>query len=208
MGPTAAGLRRCWPRCAPRAARISDVQIVDGYIPEAARRLGLDWEADRISFTDVTVGAARLSGLLHGMGLDCTADDARPNGQDTLLLIVPHGEQHTLGAAILAGQLRRMGISVCFRLGPSLSDLAGLTAARHFKGALISIGSQDRINTCSMLVRTLHTLSKGTLRVVVGGVIVGSGSPDLLALGADAVTNEIEGALAVFGLDVHRHAAS
>ncbi len=52
--------------------------MIDGYIPECARRLGRAWEEDRMSFAAVTLGVGRLQHLLHLLAQNATADGADP----------------------------------------------------------------------------------------------------------------------------------
>lgn len=183
-----------------RRARVSAAMLADQYIPEAARRLGLAWETDSLSFAQVTMGVARLQAVLREIGSNWSADLAGPADKTTLLLILPQGEQHTLGAMVLAGRLRRMGISVSVQIAPKLPELADYVAERAFDGALISIACEDRLETCRKLVKTLKEASKGGLRVAIGGALAGADENVMRLTGADVVTNDI--VLALEGMGV------
>jgi methylmalonyl-CoA mutase cobalamin-binding subunit len=187
-------------------ARVSDEQIIDGYIPECARRLGRAWEEDRMSFAAVTLGVGRLQHLLHLLAQDATADAADPFAEGAVLLIVPPGEQHTLGAMVVASQLRRQGISVCLRYAPGLLDLSMLLDSRRFDAALITIGSEERLEICRKLVNTLSQLGKGTLRIAVGGPVGETCRGPLLDGGAHLVTNDLAAVVAQFGLGERKKA--
>lgn len=189
-----------------RAARITDDQAVDSYIPECARRLGRDWEHDRLSFAAVTLGAGRLQGLLHQLTRHDTADSADPESSCTVLLVVPPGEQHTLGVSIVAAQLRRQGISVCLRHAPATDELALLLERSRFDAALITLGSEDRLEICAKLVKTLADLSKGNLRIAVGGPVGDVCRGPLLECGASLVTSDLSAVIAGFGLEERRKA--
>ncbi len=107
-----------------RRARISPTLFADRYVPEIARRLGKGWEDDTMSFAQVTMGASRLQAILREIGADWAADQGALASmthaeRSTILMIVPPGEQHTLGVFVLIGQLRRRGVSVCLRIGPT-----------------------------------------------------------------------------------------
>lgn len=186
-----------------RRAHVSDLSLVNDYIPEAARRLGRGWEEDTLSFMDVTLGVSRLAELLQAIGA-WHGDDVVVKGQPSVLLVLPPGEQHTLGAAVLACRMRQVGISVCLRIAPNLSDLAALVATRGFAGAMVSLGNEERAENCGVLVRALQTLGKGQLRVAVGGCVI-EACPDLTATtGADIVTNDLCRALALFGVEIEQ----
>ena len=98
--------------------KVPAATVADLYIPALARRLGDDWLDDRVSFMEVTLASSRMQGMLRAIGAAWTADLADPAQQGALLLIVVRNEQHTLGAMVLLGQLRRMGVSVRLSVGP------------------------------------------------------------------------------------------
>ena len=187
-----------------RRARVSPAALADLYIPEVARRLGRAWEMDCLSFANVTMGVARLQAILREIGAGWSADREGAADGPVLLLVLPQGEQHTLGSMVLAGRLRRMGISVSVRIAPTAHDLGHFVAERGFDGALVSIACNDRLETCCKLVKTLKESSKGELRVVVGGAILDSSDNVMRATGADLVTNDIFHALDFLGLTVGR----
>jgi methylmalonyl-CoA mutase cobalamin-binding subunit len=183
-----------------KRARISATALADCYIPEAARRLGEAWEDDSMSFASVTMGVARMQAILREIGTTWSADSMGHSVGPTLLVILPQGEQHTLGALVLVGRLRRMGVSVSMRIAPSLADLARYVAERTFDGALISIASNDRLETCRAVVKTLKEARTSGMKVAVGGAIRDSAESVMQATGADLVTNDIIEALAGMGL--------
>lgn len=183
-----------------RRARISAVMLADLYIPEVARRLGEAWEADCVSFAQVTMGVARLQAILREIGSAWSADAADAGETATLLLVLPQGEQHTLGAMVLAGRLRRMGISVSVKIAPSPAELADCVARRAFDGALISVACEDRLETCRKLVKTLKEASNGLLKVAVGGALAEADENVMRLTGADVVTNDIAIALERVGV--------
>ncbi len=185
-----------------RRARVSAAAVADLYIPEVARRLGAAWEADCLSFAGVTMGVARLQAILREIGSAWAAD--RQGGVDggMVLLVLPQGEQHKLGAMVLAGQLRRMGVSVAMKISPTPAEIADFVAERTFDGALVSVASKDRLETCRKLVKTLKESSKGALKVAVGGAILDADEDVRRSIGADMVTNDITRALKMMGVSV------
>jgi MerR family transcriptional regulator, light-induced transcriptional regulator len=182
-----------------RRARLSSVVFADRYIPEIARRLGQAWVDDCMSFADVTMGSARLQAILREISADWVAN-ARTDDMGTILLIIPAGEQHTLGALCLMGQLRRRGVSVCLRIGPSDADLRNLLAQRTFDGAMVSGGQVAMLPVCTKLVTTLKDLTDGHMSVAVGGAMLGLFAEPVCIPLADAVTNDLTDALFALGL--------
>jgi len=183
-----------------RRSRVPMTELADLYIPEVARQLGEDWEQDRVSFAAVTVGLSRLHSLLHEVQADWVADSADRSRNSATLLIVPPQEQHTLGAMILASQLRRKGVSVCIRIAPGMNDLSGLLADGRFDAAMVTLGSTDRLETCAKLVKTLKTMTKGLLQVAVGGAVVEDCRDVLLESGVDVVSNDVANVVQQFKL--------
>ncbi len=183
-----------------KRAKISPSMLADMYIPEVARRLGADWALDCATFAEVTMGSARLQSILRDIGQDWVADAAEAGDGPTLLLILPEGEQHSLGAMVLASRLRRSGVSVSLRVGESAPVLAAFVRERAFGAALISVACHERLETCAKLVKTLKDATQGALKIAVGGAVLESGEYTVAGTGADVVTNDIEHALQVLGL--------
>lgn len=183
-----------------RRARVSAATMADLYIPEVARRLGRAWEDDRATFAEVTMGVARLQAILREIGTDWVANDAFVSSDRTILLILPAGEQHTLGALVAAGWMRRKGISVCLRIAPSVPDLLSLMAVRRFDAAMISVGCVERLEFCKKLIKLLKEAGGAGFRVAVGGAVVESYGRDDGVSGADVTTNDLSVAVAALGL--------
>lgn len=181
-------------------ARIPLSSVATDYIPEAARILGRQWETDQSSFAQVTMCMTRLHDLLHLVQDGDAADTASRVRESAILLIIPPGEQHTLGAMVAAGILRRRGVSVCVRFAPGLSDLTVLLANRQFDAALITLGSVERLEICAKLVKTLKQMTKGTLGIAVGGACAEACESQLGDAGADVVTNDLPRVIEMFNL--------
>lgn len=185
-----------------KRARVTAAVLADHYIPEVARRLGRGWLEDCVSFAEVTMGAARLQAILRGIGQNWFADACGQAGGPAVLVILPAGEQHTLGAMVLAGQLRRMGVSVSLRIGDTPQEAAAFVQGRTFDAALISIACHGRVDACRALVAALKTATGGALKIAVGGAIFEQGEAAVAPMGADVVTNDIGTAMAALGLHV------
>lgn len=183
-----------------KRARVTAAQLADVYIPEAARRLGRSWEQDAATFAEVAIGVARMQAILREIGTAWIADCRGRSDGATMLVVLPVGEQHTLGGMVLAGRLRRLGISVSMQIAPSVADLGSYVAERKFDGAMISIAGDDKLETCAKLINIIKTTSNGSVKVAVGGALLESESDVSALTGADVVTNDIEHALSVMGI--------
>ena len=192
-----------------RRARVSSTLLGDIYIPAAARRLGDAWDDDRLSFFEVTMGVARLQAMLH-------ETEARTGGDHvfsatsgaggsslhgkTLLMVLPAGEQHTLGAMVVSNWLRRKDISVCLRIAPTQSELSALVTSRHFDAAMLSASSLRRLDNCRVIIDTLRDAGPDHIPVAIGGPVLSAGGDLSEATAANVVTNDIELACRQLGL--------
>lgn len=184
-----------------RRARITPAMLADIYIPEAARRLGLAWEDDKVTFADVTIGTVRLQSILRDISADWAADAKKVASHGgSVLFLLPEKEHHTLGPLVVTGQLRRRGVSVCLRLVTSDDEWKMLLRERHFDGVIISVGWEGKIDACAQLVKTIKQMTKGKMRVAVGGAVLTRSDAILTCEGADVVTNDLDKALYTFGL--------
>ncbi len=184
-----------------RKNRISYAMVADVYIPEAARQMGESWLNDELSWLEVSIATARLQSLLREIGAAWTADLADTLGQGAVLLLVPEGEQHTLGSMVAMGQLRRMGISVCLRFAPSHVEMANLLQDKEFDGVLISVATEERVKSATILVRFLRSMGKKLPPIVVGGPLV-TVKPQLMScIGADFYCIDIDTAMEAIGLN-------
>jgi methylmalonyl-CoA mutase cobalamin-binding subunit len=173
-----------------RRARISDSDLIDVYFPEVARYLGCAWVDDVAPFTDVSIGVARMQGMLRDLGRAWTSNALADPSSATVLVVLPEGEQHSFGAMLLTGQLRRQGISVRLEVGTSREDLRRLAHDRSFDCAMISVACEEGIARCKEVVAALRQGSGGRLWIAVGGSLL-ERSTDLRArTGADMVTSD------------------
>jgi methylmalonyl-CoA mutase cobalamin-binding subunit len=173
-----------------RRARISDIDLVDTYFPAAARHLGCAWVEDVTPFTDVTVGVARMLAILHQVGRDWTSNATPDPRGRTVLVVLPEGEQHSFGVAVLAGRLRRQGISVRLEVGTPTRDLRRIVRKASFDSAMVSIACEEKLSLCNEVVTTLKDASDGQLCVAVGGALLDRPVDIAGRTGADIVTSD------------------
>ncbi|MEL6476922.1 MAG: cobalamin-dependent protein [Pseudomonadota bacterium] len=96
-------------------------RIYLGQVAGAARRLGVLWEEDTISFAEVSMGLSRLHMLLRRLSPSFGKD--RTAAGPTALLAVTPGETHALGIVITADFFARAGFATRVELAPTLDDL-------------------------------------------------------------------------------------
>ncbi len=178
-----------------RQAGCSADELAFHWIPDTARALGVAWENDQISFADVTIGCARLQSALHRLP---ETPPVIPFAQRDLyqdcLVLVPAGAQHTLGALVLAKQLRQARQKVFVELEASLDRLASLAKCHHFDVVLISASVGECPEDLRLLVDGVR-MQFTNCKVVVGGSISDLNTDALKAIGADHMTKDWQEAL-------------
>ena len=185
-------------------AGIAAREIADVFIPELARKLGAMWCEDDIGFATVTIGVARLQGLLREIGPEWRADEFRNGDAPGLLVVVGSGVFHTLGATVLTGQLRRSGLSVRLLIDATPESLGPVMRKARFDAVLISASDSENLESLRRLVLAVKRATSVPPPVVIGGIIVDqlqAQGVDIAALtGADFVTRDANEALALCGL--------
>lgn len=174
-----------------RARGISVESLYLDLLAPAARALGRQWEDDRRTFSEVTVGLWRLHQLLYELGPAFQRDAVAPSNELRALLVTAPGEQHSFGLAMTAEFFRRAGWVVSG--GPLLSgeDLSALVHREWFAIVGISAGSETRLDSVAQAIRAIRRASRNrALGVLVGGVAFG-GHPERVALvGADGCAED------------------
>lgn len=176
-------------------AGVSCEDLANIYIPAVARDLGDAWLKDQIEFANVSIGCARLQGYLRRKGLDwCDNAGMQTPSEVSVLLLVPDFEQHTLGATVLAGQLRSKGVNVVTKLHASLEEMERAVSKREFDAIMIS---SSRSVTIALLCTTVLNLKNRCAEtpLILGGNVLEQ-IPDVLArTGADFTANNWQDAL-------------
>ncbi|MGQ0567302.1 MAG: hypothetical protein ACT4OK_19870 [Gemmobacter sp.] len=182
--------------------KIPATTVADLYIPGLARRLGDDWLDDSVSFMEVTLASSRMQAMLRAIGAAWTADLAGPGQAASLLLVVVPHEQHTLGAMVLLGQLRRMGVSVRLAVGPTRSELRMMLADRHFQGVLVSAAAPARLADARAVVEEVRQSGPDGVVIAVGGHVLQFGLDVKGVTGADLATSDPALVLEACGIPV------
>ncbi|MBD3665039.1 cobalamin B12-binding domain-containing protein [Sulfitobacter aestuariivivens] len=167
-----------------RKAGVRDTEISDHYIPAVARQLGADWCDDILDFTRVSIGSARLQGLLRRLDpMWCTPHETVPT-LGTALVVVPHGAQHMLGATIFAGQLRRGGANTVLELDTTASQLAACLEKLRPDALMISASPSESLETLQELVQVARETT-AEMPIALGGSVLDHQEDICEMIGAD-----------------------
>lgn len=178
------------------ALHVGPEGVACGYVPAAAREIGLCWERDELTFVDVTIRTERLHALVRRIDEEL-CEVTRPTGPSALILVA-EAEQHTLGASVLALQLRRAGFTAMVRVAPVAAELTLLMGGNRFDLALVSIGCTAGLDSGAGLVRTLKLMSRGEMCIFVGGAIPLPDDKLLAATGADRILRDVSAIVAEY----------
>lgn len=179
-----------------RGYRLTIDTVIDLYIPQTAICLGEMWVSSDIDFAQVTVGALRLQALLTEASVDIPVlSAAGATDLMTALVIVPEGEQHFLGASVVAGQLRRLGcdasVAFCEPVGRVVSQV-------HFDRPDMVLFSCARAAALEYVAGTVDKLRRAAGEppvLALGGPIKGNRSGMKEHTGVDLVTNSAKDVL-------------
>lgn len=170
-----------------REAGVSVERLYLELLAPAARELGRLWEADLCDFTDVTVGVGRLQQLLRELSPAFGAEVEFPADGRRILLLPAPGEQHTLGASMVAEFFRRAGWDVVGGVGGSGLDPVQLVQREWFDILGLSAGHHARLDWLRECIADVREVSRNRgIGVLVGGPLFAVGPEYGLSVGADA----------------------
>lgn len=148
--------------------------IYHSVIPDAARHLGEMWLYDEATFVEVTAGASRLQGLLRDKKVGDNGfwmDRSVPLGQ-SILLVIPQFEDHSLGAFVAADQFRRHGIWVHLAIGMETGELINLVAGGRFAMVGFTLSTGNCLDQLTEMVSALRCGVTECPPLIVGGNVV------------------------------------
>lgn len=173
---------------------VSTADIIDHVIPAAARLLGDRWCSNRLSFADVTIGAARLQETVRALirkEIDIGPVDSLP----AILMVNPRTETHTLATLVAGDQFRRAGYRVETILDAHPAQMAQLLRKRRF--VMIGITSSGRRTLASTreLVDVIRAVLTRVTPIVIGGSVLDTDIDVIRATGADHTARNVQTAL-------------
>ncbi|SFO95166.1 cobalamin B12-binding domain-containing protein [Tranquillimonas alkanivorans] len=182
-----------------RRAHVPLQDVAERYVPEVARRMGAKWCDDRMSFAEVSIGAARLQSLLRDIDRTLTETEGHRDRPVAGVLVVADAH-HTLGAMVLTGQLRRRGVSVRLSLGQAPAEVAALARTIRFDAVMVSASHTESLVFLNDMIDKIRKAMPSPVPVVVGGCAVSDSSGAKTTTGADHICNDPDQALRLCGL--------
>ena len=165
--------------------------IVDYCIPKIARNYGQEWTNDSLSFASVSVGCVHLQLVLKHIIHDRGFNVLDGNGKCILLASLAP-EQHTLGALVLADQLRRLDFSVKMCLGTSTEDVTKNVFENKYQAVLFSASTLEAADISAQCVNQIRRNYTYQPLVFLGGSVLSSHSREDMPDAFDHVTNKLD----------------
>lgn len=172
-----------------RMAGTSIETIYLDLLAPTARYLGVLWEEDLCSFTDVTVGLGRLQRVLRELSPSFGRAVEHPaEGRSVLLLPCP-GEQHTFGLVLVGEFFRRQGWNVSGGGWTDDADAGALVRAEWFDAIGFSLGAEVHLRALTEVIREVkHETCNPHVVVLVGGPLFAANPGYIEDVGADGMT--------------------
>ena len=173
-----------------RGQRLTLDAIIDIYIPEAAIEMGEMWVNSELDFAGVTIGALRLQALLGEASADMMSTVPHQPGDLSALVVIPPGEQHFLGANIVAAQVRRLGCAVSMSFAESEKSVLTRAEMDRPDMILFSCARVEALETIGRTVKKIRLSVDPAPVIAVGGALKGDAERIKAATGADLVTHK------------------
>jgi MerR family transcriptional regulator, light-induced transcriptional regulator len=184
-----------------RSAHLSDKDIINCYIPEAARHLGCRWDQSEMSFAQVTTASARLQDMVRVLSSEWSERAARKSSCDQLgiLLVICENDTHTLGCATVAASLRHDGHSVRLMMSATQPDFRKALRQDWYDLIMFSCGRLQALETVADFVKHARTSMRTMPPLVLGGLVLKQSVDAKELTGVDLATNDLQLALKLCG---------
>jgi methanogenic corrinoid protein MtbC1 len=170
-------------------AEMSFDRLCETRLAPAARYLGHLWEEDALSFTDVSLAANRLFGILRTLA---HRPLARTDAPFAVFAAVP-GEEHVLGVTMAAERARGAGWEVALLIGLSHDALVTRIADLAPDVIGLSLSGPRSVLPLTRLVVALRVAVPTAPIVVSGPGVESIGEP---VVGVDAMATDFSSAMA------------
>lgn len=176
------------------ATGVSPRDLCLSHVAPAARLLGQWWEEDRLTFSEVTLGVARLQTLLRRLPPPPlgTLSGARPGA---IFATVP-GETHTLGTSMAADHFRRIGWDITLILGATRAELRDKIGTDDRNLVALGCSGRHALPGLHALVADIRQI-RPDIRIMVSGALLREGAMDLDLPPLDGTASCMETAEAV-----------
>ncbi|MEY2883381.1 MAG: hypothetical protein RL490_1105 [Pseudomonadota bacterium] len=166
-------------------------------ITPAARQLGAWWDDDACDFVDVTMGLWRCQEVVHALSARVPYAMLHGGAARRVLMAPAPGEQHGLGAQMVAEFFRRAGWLAWSAPAGTDDALLAIAAAQPFDVIGLTISADRHLPGVPPLLARLRAVSPNPdVVILVGGGLFASNPALARQLGADGTAADGPGAVA------------
>jgi methanogenic corrinoid protein MtbC1 len=149
----------------------ADSVMVD-LVGPAALLLGREWEDDRRSFVDVTLGLVLMHEIIHTMGYEYRDGPKQAGPVRRVMLASAPGSQHVLGLSIVSEFFRKAGWQVVLEVSPSSAELCHAVKNEWFDLVGLSVALDTQLSALPALIGQLKAASHNpAMPVLLGGPV-------------------------------------
>jgi methanogenic corrinoid protein MtbC1 len=134
-----------------------------------ARTLGIWWEEDRCTFTDVTLGLSRLQQVLREISRHASMDPHRSTIRRRIYLAPSPGEQHTLGLSMIEEFFLHAGWETASDHAAQSSTILQTVSTQHIDVLGLSIASEGFFDPLADLIKRVRKASCNRDTVILVG---------------------------------------
>ena len=168
----------------------ADSIMVD-LVGPAALLLGREWEEDRRSFVDVTLGLVLMHEIIHTMGYEYRDGPKQAGQVRRVMLASAPGSQHVLGLSIVSEFFRKAGWQVVLEVSPSSAELCRAVKNEWFDLVGLSVSVDAQLPTLATLVGRLKAASRNpAMPLLLGGPVFTLSPQQAERFGAQAICTD------------------
>ncbi len=174
----------------------ADSVMVD-LVGPAALLLGREWEDDRRSFVDVTLGLVLMHEIIHTMGYEFRDGPKQAGQVRRVMLASAPGSQHVLGLSIVSEFFRKAGWQVVLEVSPSSTELCHAVKNEWFDLVGLSVALDAQLPALPALIGKLKAASRNpAMPVLLGGPVFTLSPQQAERFGAQAICTDAREAVA------------
>lgn len=171
-----------------RADGLDQDSVMVDLVGPAALHLGREWEEDRRSFVDVTLGLVLMHEVIHTLGYEYHDGPQEAGVVRRVMLASAPGSQHVLGLSIVSEFFRKAGWQVVLEVSPSSAELCRAVKNEWFDLVGLSVALDGQLPTLRALVGKLKAASRNpSTPILLGGPVFMLGPQRAERYGAQAI---------------------
>ncbi len=141
---------------ARQAEGVTRADIYLGYIAAAARQLGVAWDHNRLSLTEVTIGTGHLYALMRALRAEAAQGRPPCDARKFALFAAVPGEDHSIGITVAADMFRNAGWDIDLQLATDHDALIARAERTQPRVIGLSLSTAGRLHALARLVVALR----------------------------------------------------